>query len=467
MSNVLTRIIESKYQHIEQLKMRFPEQSLQPKLSSRSLYDALNKDNTGFILECKKASPSKGLIRNDFDVKAIASIYADYAAAISVLTDEAFFMGNMDYIPKVKAKVSQPVLCKDFFISPYQVKLAAHQGADAILLMLSVLNDSEYQALANEAINYQLDVLTEVSNEQEVSRAIKLKAKIIGINNRNLRDLTTNLTTTEKLVKLIPDNTVIVSESGIYNHQDVKRLSSLVSGFLVGSSLMAEKELDLACRKLIFGENKVCGITRVEDLNYAAEVGSVYGGLIFAPNTPRAISLEDAITLIKSHRQQKKQAHIIGIFVNQAAELIAQYAQKLSLFAVQLHGQETNQEVDVLRQKLNELNPDTQIWKAIAIDVESDDLTDLPIEKTSNIDRYVYDSKNASQFGGTGKMFNWQLQLPQKSSSMLAGGLTADNADIASQQGFLGLDLNSGIESAAGIKNKALVKKTFDELRNY
>lgn len=134
-ANVLTRIVDTKAAHIAALKLRFPEDSLTPKISDRSLFAALKAPKAGYILECKKASPSKGLIRKDFDVEAIASIYTQYAAGISVLTDEQFFQGDIDYIPKVRAKVSQPILCKDFFVDEYQVKLAAHQGADAILLM--------------------------------------------------------------------------------------------------------------------------------------------------------------------------------------------------------------------------------------------------------------------------------------------------------------------------------------------
>ncbi|MGS0726830.1 bifunctional indole-3-glycerol-phosphate synthase TrpC/phosphoribosylanthranilate isomerase TrpF, partial [Shewanella sp. 0m-11] len=281
-SNVLTKIVDTKAAHIIELKQRFPEASLTPKTSDRSLFDALNAPNAGFILECKKASPSKGLIRDVFDVDAISDVYNHYAAGISVLTDEQFFQGDMDYIPRVRARVSQPILCKDFFVDEYQVKLAAHQGADAILLMLSVLDDERYQALAAEAKKYQLDILTEVSNQVELTRAIDLNAAIIGINNRNLRDLSTDLATTEELAPHIPADRVVISESGIYNQAQVRRLAPLVDGFLVGSSLMAEDDLDLACRTLTLGHNKVCGLTRIEDMLAVAKAGAVYGGLIFA-----------------------------------------------------------------------------------------------------------------------------------------------------------------------------------------
>lgn len=337
-ANVLTRIVDTKAAHIAALKLRFPEASLVPKVSDRSLFAALKAPKAGYILECKKASPSKGLIRKDFDVEAIASIYTKYAAGISVLTDEQFFQGDMDYIPKVRAKVSQPILCKDFFVDEYQVKLAAHQGADAILLMLSVLDDERYQQLASEAAKYQLDVLTEISNEEELKRAIALNAPIIGINNRNLRDLSTDLATTEALAPHIGSDRVVISESGIYTNDQVRRLSPLVDGFLVGSSIMAEEDIDLACRKLIFGHNKVCGLTRLEDIEAAANAGAVYAGLIFAEKSPRALTKDAAKQLVEQYLAAKLPAiEFVGVFVNNTPKLIASIAKACDLAAVQLH----------------------------------------------------------------------------------------------------------------------------------
>lgn len=468
-SNVLTKIVDTKAAHMEALKLRFPEAMLEPKISDRSLYEALKAPNAGFIFECKKASPSKGLIRENFDVEAIADVYNDYAAGISVLTDEKFFQGDMDYIPKVRARVKQPILCKDFFIDTYQVKLAAHQGADAILLMLSVLDDEQYRILAAEAKKYQLDMLTEVSNEQELERAIALNAAIIGINNRNLRDLSTDLATTEALAPHIPADRVVISESGIYNQAQVRRLSPLVDGFLVGSSLMAEEDLDLACRMLTLGHNKVCGLTRSEDIQAVANSGAVYGGLIFYPKSPRSISLERATKLLEHHRATGPGLNFVGVFVNEDPQVIAKIASQLNLFAVQLHGKESEYEIDQVRAALSNMSCNPQIWKAVAVnaDVESQSAITVP----ANVDRVLFDSKSsrsgASQFGGTGLTFNWQQTLPNKQAAMLAGGLTAELAIEASQQGFYGLDFNSGLESAPGIKDHHKIATAFRALRQY
>lgn len=463
MSNVLTRIVDTKAAHIDALKARFGE-ALEPKVSDRSLYDALAAPAAGFILECKKASPSKGLIRDDFDVAQIASIYRRHASAISVLTDEEFFQGDMAYIPQVRELVYQPILCKDFFVSPYQVQLAAHQGADAILLMLSVLEDQDYLSLAAEAAKYRLDILTEVSNQQELERAIALDARIIGINNRNLRDLSTDLATTEELAPRIPAGTLVISESGIYTHQDVRRLSPLVSGFLVGSSLMAQDDLDIACRKLIRGEHKICGLTRVEDMQAAASSGAVYGGMIFADKSKRKITLEQAQTLAAANALAEQKLALVGVFVNQTPELIAGYANTLGLAAVQLHGQETPYEIAQLKTLLPGA---TQVWKAVSVDTDSGEVGNCPDELIQSCDRLLYDSKGQQGFGGSGEQFDWQQSLPNKSSAMLAGGLNAGNAKDADSAGFLALDFNSGLESMPGIKDPELIEQAFSALRLY
>ena len=467
-SNVLTKIVDTKVAHIASLKLRYPEASLQPKISDRSLFDALKAPNAGYIFECKKASPSKGLIRPVFDVEAIADIYGKYASGISVLTDEQFFQGDIDYIPLVRARVSQPILCKDFFVDPYQIKLAAHQGADAVLLMLSVLDDDQYKLLATEAAKYNLDALTEISNQEELERAIDLNARIVGINNRNLRDLSTDLATTEALAPQIPTDRVIISESGIYNNQQVKRLNPLVDGYLVGSSIMAQDDIDLACRQLIFGNNKVCGLTRIEDINAVAEAGAVFGGLIFHPKSPRNVSVEQAAELVNKSKQNNLALNFVGVFVNKSNADIVATVKAVGLSVVQLHGSETSEDISELTQLLTDANLDCQIWKAVSVDSGTNSVGDKP----QGCDRYLFDSKNSTGFGGTGESFNWQALLDasaitaaERENSMLAGGLTPENAFDANQQGFYGLDLNSGVESQPGIKDAQKVAQAFTAIR--
>ncbi len=176
MSNVLKKIVLDKQQEIAQRKIELPLanfiDSLTP--SDRSFFDALAQPNASFILECKKASPSKGIIRENFNLDDVIQAYSPHAACISVLTDEKYFQGKFEYLEYIRSRVTQPVINKDFFVEPYQIYLARHHNADAVLFMLSVLDDEQYTELANIADRYQLVVFTEVSNEDEVLIACKL-----------------------------------------------------------------------------------------------------------------------------------------------------------------------------------------------------------------------------------------------------------------------------------------------------
>ncbi|MBU2878223.1 bifunctional indole-3-glycerol-phosphate synthase TrpC/phosphoribosylanthranilate isomerase TrpF [Aliiglaciecola lipolytica] len=460
MANVLEKIVANKREELVQRKLDLPLSSFKDNLtpSDRSFYQALSKPNAGYVLECKKASPSKGLIRDDFNLDEIIAAYGPYAACISVLTDEKYFQGKFEYLEYVRQRVSQPVLNKDFFVDPYQIYLARHHNADAVLLMLSVLNDEEYAQLAELAKQYQLDVLTEVSNEEEAHRALALGAKIIGINNRNLRDLSTDLATTEKLVPLIKQSKhecVVISESGIYTNKDVRRLAPLVDGFLVGSSVMQELDVISAVKKLLFGEVKICGITRVEDAQVIASCGAIYGGLIFAEKSPRAITLQSAKQIVDS-----VPFHYVGVFVNNTIDTIVEYANQLNLTAVQLHGQEDQTFIDALR---TQLQPNCEIWKAFGV------TNSLPVMDLENVDRILLDCKVGEQSGGTGQQFDWQLlsQLPDNNNVILAGGLTPLNIQDARATNVLGLDANSGVESAPGIKDQQKIAQLFDLLRRY
>ncbi|MCL9782026.1 bifunctional indole-3-glycerol-phosphate synthase TrpC/phosphoribosylanthranilate isomerase TrpF [Vibrio sp. S4M6] len=461
MAKVLVKIVADKRIWVEERQAKQPLETFQNELvkSDRDFYHALSKGNTAFILECKKASPSKGLIREDFDLDYIAGVYNHHASAISVLTDEKYFQGDFEFLPKVRSIASQPVLCKDFMISPYQVYLARHYGADAILLMLSVLDDEEYQQLSQVAHSLNMGILTEVSNEEELDRAVQLEAKVIGINNRNLRDLSTDLNRTKELAPLLKQkapNATIISESGIYTHQQVRDLVPYANGFLIGSSLMAEENLELAVRRVTLGENKVCGLTNPEDANTVYQAGSVYGGLIFVEKSKRYIDINTARTVMSG-----APLHYVGVFQNHSVEQILDCAHELGLKAVQLHGQEDQAYVDELR---NKLNNDIEIWKAYGVSDTA------PALLANGIARHLLDSKVGEQSGGTGKAFNWSLlqhRLEDSQNIMLAGGLSADNAQTASQLGCMGLDFNSGVETSPGKKDKTKLQQAFAAVRDY
>lgn len=457
---VLGKIVADKQLWIAARKESQPLASFQSGLtpSDRDFEAALSQGKTAFILECKKASPSKGLIRDDFDPAAIARIYGHHASAISVLTDEKYFQGNFEFLPQVRAQVHVPVLCKDFIIDPYQIYLARHYQADAILLMLSVLTDAAYQQLAAVARELKLGILTEVSNEEELERAITLGAKVVGINNRDLRDLSIDLNRTKQLAHQLPADRIVISESGIYSHTQVKDLSHHANGFLVGSSLMSQDDIELACRQLILGQNKVCGLTRAEDAAAAYQAGAVYGGLIFVGKSPRYMDLPMAQAVMAG-----APLRYVGVFQNAKPETILLTVSKLGLAAVQLHGEEDDAYIAALR---SELPANCQIWKAIAI---SQTLPQESIDRVGPlVDRILLDSMVGNQSGGTGQSFDWQLLAPlDKSKLLLAGGIGPNNAQAASQAGCLGLDLNSGVEAAPGIKDADKLRQAFAALRAY
>ncbi|KOC88410.1 bifunctional indole-3-glycerol-phosphate synthase TrpC/phosphoribosylanthranilate isomerase TrpF, partial [Winslowiella iniecta] len=403
---VLNKIVQDKAIWLEARQAQQPLASFQNDVvpASRNFYDALQGARTVFILECKKASPSKGVIRDDFDPATIAGVYKSYASAVSVLTDEKYFHGSFDFLPIVSAAITQPVLCKDFIIDPYQIYLARYYQGDAILLMLSVLDDEQYRQLAAVAHSLNMGVLTEVSNEDELERAIALQAKVVGINNRDLRDLSIDLNRTRQLAPLLSHGVTVISESGINSYAQVRELSHFANGFLIGSALMSEDNLDAAVRRVLLGENKVCGLTRAEDAVAAYQAGAIYGGLIFADGSPRQISLEQA-------REVSAAAALkyVGVFRNHTPDKVATTAQALSLYAVQLHGAEDQAFVDTLRAQL----PATvQIWKALSVQQS------LPARNWQHIDRYVFDQGN----GGSGKPFDWSLLNGQPLSDVLLAG---------------------------------------------
>ncbi|MFS7221682.1 bifunctional indole-3-glycerol-phosphate synthase TrpC/phosphoribosylanthranilate isomerase TrpF [Rahnella inusitata] len=449
---VLHKIVRDKEIWVAARKEQQPLASFQNEItqSQRSFYHSLQGARTAFILECKKASPSKGTIRDNFDPVEIASVYKDYASAISVLTDEKYFQGSFDFLPLVSKTVTQPVLCKDFIIDPYQIHLARFYQADAILLMLSVLNDEQYIQLAAVAHSLNMGVLTEASNEEELDRAVQLKAKVVGINNRDLRDLSIDLDRTRQLAPRVPHGVTVISESGINTYGQIRELSRFANGFLIGSALMSEDDLSSAVRRVLLGDNKVCGLTRAEDAKAAHEAGAIYGGLIFVEASPRFVTQAQA-----SEVQKGAPLKYVGVFRDQPVAEIAHTAQTLNLTAVQLHGDEDQAYIDTLREALPS---GVQIWKALSVK------DSIPARDLNRVDRYVLDNGK----GGTGHRFDWStLEGQDLSNVLLAGGLGADNCVQAAQLGCAGLDFNSGVESEPGIKDAEKITAVFQTLRAY
>ncbi len=261
MSNVLDRICAEKRAHVARVKASRPEAALIAALTEappvRPFAAALErqaaKGGYGLIAEIKKASPSAGLIRPDFDPAALAGAYeAGGATCLSVLTDTPFFQGSDDDLRAARRAVSLPVLRKDFILDPYQVLESRRIGADCVLLIMAALTDAEARELAAAAAELGLDVLAEVHDEAELERALRLDARLIGINNRNLQTLSVDLGTTERLAPEVPPDRIIVAESGIRGRDDLARLAAAGARcFLVGETLMREPDVMTATRDLL------------------------------------------------------------------------------------------------------------------------------------------------------------------------------------------------------------------------
>lgn len=242
---ILDEIIQRK-----ELRLKNNGYSLEKtEFSNTSLYDHLKKEGLSIIGELKKASPSKGVIDESFDYLSILEVYNKSVDAISVLTEEDYFLGKKEYLIQVKKNTNLPVLRKDFIINKKQILESYFLGADAILLIVSILSDTSLKSFYDYASSLDLDVIIEVHNVAELERALKINPKIIGINNRNLKNFTVDLETTLQLKEMIPKNILVVSESGIKSGDDIKKIGK-VDGVLIGESFMRSKRKELLAKEL-------------------------------------------------------------------------------------------------------------------------------------------------------------------------------------------------------------------------
>ena len=261
MSDVLAKICDHKRHYVAARKRAVSQAALAdraravepPRGFARALHAVANSGRPALIAELKKASPSKGLIRAEFDPPVLAAAYAaGGAACLSVLTDKDYFQGEDRYLTEAHAAVPLPVLRKDFMLDPYQVVEARALGADCILLIMAALGDEQAAELAAAAAEFGMDTLVEVHDEPELRRALRLDASLLGINNRNLKTLEVDLATTERLAPLAADGLPIVCESGLHGSEDIARMTALgVHRFLVGEALMRHADVAAATAALL------------------------------------------------------------------------------------------------------------------------------------------------------------------------------------------------------------------------
>jgi indole-3-glycerol phosphate synthase/phosphoribosylanthranilate isomerase len=416
--------------------------------TDRSLAAALAQEGARFVLEIKRASPSAGTIRKGADPAALARGYEGVADALSVLCDSAYFGGSLADLTTARSEFEGPILAKDFFIDLRQVAEARIAGADAILVMLSLLDDEAARAMIDEAARFGMDALVEVHDEAEMHRAIAVGAALIGINNRDLRDLSIDLATTERLAKIAPD-CVLVSESGVNSRGDIDRLAPLVDAFLIGSSLMRSEDPAQAARELLFGRTKLCGLNCGADLRAARP--AAFAGFVFVPGSPRHVTADDAAPLAGSARRSGILP--VGVFRDAPSSVVAKVANDLELHAVQLHGREDADYITSLRPHLPK---SCEVWTAVS--VGRDPLTER------GGDRLLFDNAD----GATGRMFDW-LRIaghPKLGQALLAGGIGAHNARAAQRLKPYAIDVGSSVDAEPGRKSREKIGALFDALRS-
>ncbi len=451
---VLESILEAKRLEVERSKSARPASRLLGELPSFSRpFLPARIRRTGFIMETKHRSPSAGVLRRIYDPVALARSFAPVADAISVLTDGPFFGGSLEDLRRVREAVNLPVLRKDFILEPWQVVESRWAGADAVLLMLSVLTDAAWRECAAAARDLGMAVLTEIHTEAELDRALTLDASIIGINARNLRTLEVDAGVIARLAPRVPSGCIVVAESGISSRADVQSLRPFVDGFLVGTALMLAADTATVARRLAYGEVKVCGLTRPGDARAAWEAGATWGGLVFAEESPRCVSVDAA-------RVARAAAPLrwVGVFVNEAPERVASIARDLALDAVQLHGEETREDLEAVRRGAPVM---CEIWRAVRVEGPP------PRLAGTGADRLLLDARDLHRRGGTGRRFDWSLAAghPDLDRMVLAGGVDAGNAVEAEEIGTGILDVSSGVEESPGIKSRPKLDSLFAALR--
>lgn len=444
---ILDKIVERTKERVSKLKSLRPLNEVQAQALS------INRDNDfaferslrarkfAFICEVKKASPSKGIIAEHFPYKSIAQEYQKAgAAAISVLTEPDFFLGSDNYLSEIKQVVDIPLLRKDFTIDEYQIYEAKCIGADAILLICALLPTKTLARYIQIADSLGLSALVEAHDEQEVHSALAAGARIIGVNNRNLKDFSVNMDNSINLRKLVPQDIIFVAESGINNYEDIKLLkASNITAALIGETLMRSTDKAASLAALSGHSNtvklKICGMTRPEDILSVNEYRPDYIGFVFAPSH-RQVTLLQALTL---KNMLAKDILAVGVFVNAKPQEIATICQTGAIDIVQLHGEESEDYIHNIKQLTKK-----PIIKAIRVKTAAD----IAAGQASCADYLLLDTYSPSAYGGSGECFDWSVIGKLTKPYFLAGGINIKNAATAimDTEAFA-LDASSALET--------------------
>ena len=438
---------------------------------------ALRQQDFNFICEVKKASPSKGIIAEHFHYLDIAKEYeVAGAAAISVLTEPDFFKGDKKYLQEIASTVKIPVLRKDFIIDEYQIYQAKVWGASAILLICACLDVPTLTKFRELADSLGLSSLVEAHDEHEVQMAIDCGARIIGVNNRNLKDFTVDVQNSVRLRNLVEDDVIFVSESGLETPEDIQVLRDNNIGVaLMGETFMrspnkVEKLAYLYGPTYYTPKVKMCGISKVETIPAIIDAKPDYMGLVFAPSK-RQVTVEQAKTLVEELYKQNvvgnnseaeqtepvtsldtassETIKTVGVFVNETIENLLKIAEEIKLDVIQLHGDEDESFIQILKEQSN-----VEVWKAVQVRsaVDAEKWID------SSADMLLFDAYHKDERGGTGEVFDWSSLDEFERPFMLAGGIDSTNVARAIRTVRpYGIDISSGIETN-GVKDNEKMK---------
>lgn len=464
----LEKIVAQTKSDLDERKRETPLEEVQRLAAAqpapRDLYAALRSgSDIKLIAEFKRASPSKGLLATQLDPLEVARTYESHgAAAISVLTEPHFFLGSPSYLTAIKHAVQVPVLRKDFIFDEYQVYEARAWGADAILLICAILDQTQLRHLLDTAHRLHMQCLVEVHSAAEARLAVEAGAQIIGVNSRDLVTFQTNPRLLQELRPLIPPDRVVVAESGIHTRADARRLARHdAQAMLVGESLVVSRDIPAQMRALLQGANgstqvKICGLRAPAHARAALEAGADMLGLLFYEPSHRYIAPWDARELVETVQQEHDTADFAGVFVNRPADFVNDIAEQVGLQFVQLHGDEPPEFCHSIRRP---------VIKALSLNDQNDIAKVRAYHETCW--RILLDTPT-TQWGGTGQTQDWTLArtVAQDMPILLAGGLTPANVSEAMRQVQpWGIDVSSGVETNK-VKDVEKIQRFIENVRH-
>lgn len=458
---VLERILQATRRRVEAAKRAVPESVLMSRLPARPPADlaaALQGADIRVVAEVKRASPSQGDLAPELDAGACAYEYQDHgAAAVSVLTEPEFFKGRLEDLDAARAAVGIPVLRKDFIVDEYQLLEARSHGADAVLLIVAALEDERLKALLAKAAGWGLSALVEVRDDAELTRALSAGARLIGVNNRDLRTLAVDPTTAARLApRAKAAGAVVVGESGVSEPAALAEMRRAgCDAALVGTALTKTGRPGAALARLLgrpVGTRvKVCGVTRSEDAYTASRLGAWAVGFVFVPGTPRALTVDEAR---RAAQGVAPGVFKVGVFADQPEADVRRLAEEAALDLVQLHGAETDLFSGVLG--------DGRVMKAVTLGGEGDlaaaggrSARWLLVDRPKGVP-----GEPTVDWGLAGRL------AARRPRTLLAGGLTPQNVEAAVGRARpWGVDVSSGVERSPGVKDGPALEAFFAAVR--